>query len=754
MESKNDRLRAGRLPQLGALKDVAGQDESVARVTLSDLWFTLWKRRILVIVVVVLVFGADVSYTFLRKPVYESVVQLQYDSSKSGSLGVEEAITQTLSSGDADVHLQTQVMILQSETVFMAVIKNLDLVHNPAFVPKKDFLREVKTSDPEKMTPKQREYLLLRFRKAVKVSVLPRTQVIEVRFRSEDPQLAAAVANELLEAYSEQNFRARFQGAMQVSQWLSKQMDDLKGNAVDAQRRLAAFEKSNNILGTDEKDNIATDRLKQLNLQCVDAEVDRILKEARYRMAQSGNPELLAAVVPSTSLQVLRTQEAELNSQLAQLEAKYGSGYPKVQELRVQLAKQRAAIKDEVRNVGERLRDEYMAATRSENMLRGQLNEQKQEVYKLNDGAASLATLKHEVDSSQALSDMLELKLKEAGVTAGLSSANISVIERGTVPHTPIVPRTALNLALGIPLGLFFGAAMAFLRESFDDAAHTSDQIEQWTSLPALASLPYVEDQGFAGGKPDGAGGGISVMLDAPQSVLAEAYRGLRTSILFSMVDSQPRTILFTSSYPSEGKTTSSVNCAIALAQKGAKVLLVDGDIRRPSVHRRFGIDSDRGLSGLLAARNAKDEADCLRSPLASLPNLQVLTSGPRPPNPGEMLASRRMMDKLNEWREEYDHVVIDSPPIMLVSDPLVLSTQVDAVVLVSRAGLTRKKALQRSVELLRRAHASVLGVVLNAANMSLEHYYSGPYRYYRHYNYTQGYYASDEKHDSERQDG
>ena len=265
--------------------------------------------------------------------------------------------------------------------------------------------------------------------------------MVEIRFRSSDPVLATDAANSIIDEYMQRNFHVRVDGTMQVSQWLSRQMDEIRASTTAAQQKLADFQRQNNLLGTDESDNIVTDRLKQLNDELTQAEADRIVKEGRYRLARSGNPELIASVVPSTTLQVLRTQEADLRAQYAQMSAKFGNGYPKVRELQSQLASLESAINAEGGNIETRLANEYDAAAKAEAMIRDDFEKQKQEAYKLNENVAQYAILKHEVESGQQLYDTLQLKVKEAGITSGLASSYVSVVDRAQIPDKPVEPR-------------------------------------------------------------------------------------------------------------------------------------------------------------------------------------------------------------------------------------------------------------------------------------------------------------------------
>jgi capsular exopolysaccharide synthesis family protein len=705
---------------------------------LLEIWRILAKRKFVVFAFLALCLLAASTYSVLKRPVYEAVARVHIDPTQSTNMGLEDLMEQTLSSTDSNSRIQTQVKILESDTVALQVMQQWKLPGTLGYG-----MPTIKPgTNVADLSPLDREKLLKTFHRKLKVQVLPNTQLVEVHFRNPDPKLATNIANSLVDSYIERNFQSRYQATTQVSDWLSKQMEELKTRASTAQDELARFQEQHNILGADENDNIVTERLRQLNQQLTDAEADRILKEARYRLASSGNPELVAAVVPSTTLQVLRTQQAELRSQYAQLSTKFGSGYPKVPELQGQLAKLDGEIDAEVKNIGRRIEDEYQSALQAENMIRSRFDAQKQEAYALNSATTGYAILKHEVESSRDLYDSLQLKLKEAFVTAGLSSTNVSIVDRAAIPGKPVSPDVPVNLALGLFGGLLGGVALAFVWESLDDTITTSDDVEI-AKLPSLGSIPWVQAKPYRPVSEMASRNGHGLfMLKRPQSNAAEAIRSLRSTLLLASFDRQPRIIVVTSGFPQEGKTTTSTNFALALAQKGARVLLVDADMRRARVHQEFDLATNRGLSTLLSGSSGPES---VQKPLPELPNFSVLPAGPKPPAPAEMLASRRMQQVIQGWAAEYDHVLIDTPPVFPVTDALVLASLADTVLLVVRSGFTRKKALERMRDSLARINANVAGVVLNGVNLKLEHYYSGPYRYGYKNRYYDGYYNNEE---------
>jgi capsular exopolysaccharide synthesis family protein len=698
------------------------------QLSLVDLWQMLVRRRAVILGFAAAIIGLAAVYAFLKMPVYEGVARLQIDPNRSASLGLDDS-EKALSQVDVDGRVKTEVAIIQSNTVAMQVMESLGMYTNPHFAGK-DAVKD-SVQDLSQLNPSQRQRLLERFNGSLTVKVLPSTQVVEIRFRSSDPVLATAAANSIIDEYMRRNFHVRVDGTMQVSQWLSRQMDEIRASTTAAQQKLADFQRKNNLLGTDESDNIVTDRLKRLNEELTQAEADRIVKEGRYRLARSGDPELIASVVPSTTLQVLRTQEADLQAQYAQMSAKFGNGYPKVRELQSQLARLESAIKTEGGNIETRLTNEYDAAAKTEAMVRDEFEQQKGEAYKLNENVAQYAILKHEVESGQQLYDSLHLKLKEAGVTSGLASSYVAIVDRAQIPDRPVEPRKALYLALGLGGGLFGGLLLGLILDSFDDTVRTSEELESVTSLPELSSVPFLA----ALSRKQTKGTSLSNLLvpeSTPISVRerncpgGEAYRALCSGILLSSLDNPPKVLVVTSALPGEGKSTVSCNLATALAQGGRRVLLVDADLRCSSIDRHLGISKEPGLSNMFTT----ELTECPHNqPFAKLPNLHVVPAGFRPAGPTEILASAKMQRLVAGWRKEYDHIIVDTPPMLPFADALVLSARADGVILVTRSGVSRRKALTRALDVLSRSGANVLGFVLNAVRRP-EYYYEYPESY------------------------
>jgi succinoglycan biosynthesis transport protein ExoP len=700
------------------------------QLSIADIWRVFAKRKFSILGFAAVVLGLVAVYTFLKTPLYEGMARLQIDPGRSASLGLDDS--EKVASTDVDSRVKTEVTIIQSNTVAMQVIRALQLYAKPKFADQE--MTSIVLKDADELTASQRRRLLDKFNDSLTVKVIPNTQVVEIRFRNPDPTLATDAANSIIDEYMQRNFHTRVDGTAQLSQWLSRQMEEVRASTTGAQQKLAEFQKEHNLLGADESDNVVTNRLKQLNEELTQAEADRIVKEGRYRMARAGNPVLIDSAVPNTTLQVLRTQQADLQAQYAQLNAKFGGGYPKLRELQTQLDQVKSAIDNEGANIETRLANEYDAAAKAERMIRDDFEKQKEEAYRLNEHVAQYAILKHQVESGQQLYDTLQLKVKEAGITSGLNSSYVSVVDRAQLPDKPVEPRKALYLALGLGGGLFGGLVLGLILDSFDDTLRTSEEAEMVMALPELVSIPFLSPLakkdhkqlspanllGLQGSELN------SISVLKPHCPGGEAYRALGSVILLSCLDNPPKVLVVTSAMAGEGKSTISCNLAAALAQRGRRVLLVDADLRSASIQKQLGMRS--GGTTVFATGATQYSR---YQPVKSLPTLHVVPTGFRPTDPQETLDTTRVKQLMEAWSVEYDHVIIDTPPVLLFADVLVMSARADCVLFVTRSGKSRAKASLRARDVLSRSGAHILGFVMNGAKHQ-EYYYEYPSEYKR----------------------
>lgn len=741
----NNELRSHETVELlkpfgSTLYNVLPAQESMLREYLR----VLIKRKWLVIACIVGIFAVVAIASLRQTPIYEASGQIVINKADSNLVMFKDSMPVVDYYDPTD--LDTEVRILQSDLLALQVIRALNLDKRPEFGGHGEQKEPNLVADQLQNDSARVSSLLGAFKGGLRVALIPNTRIIEIHYVSADPQLAASVVNTLANTYVEQNFKTKFESTMQASDWLSKQLVDLQMKVETSQEKLVEYQKQHEILGNDEKQNITTEKLDELNRELTAAESDRMGKEAIYRQTQSSDPEVVRAAIIADSaggggfhlVDGLRQQQATLKIQIAELSTQFGPSYPKVAQLNNELKETDRQLQLEIDKAVDHLRGQYMAALQRENMLRDSFDKQKQEANKLNESAIQYSLLKREVESNRTLYEGLLEKLKEAGVTAGLRSNNFRITNPARVPQSPIEPNIPRNLAFALVLGVISGVGLAFLLENMDNTVRTPEQAQALAALPSLGMIPL-------GSKSSGYNSAASrlaltsskeavemVTQVRPQSQMAESYRALRTSLLLSNLGAPPKVIMVTSARPQEGKTTTSINTAIVLAQKGVRVLLIDADLRRPSVHKTLGLGPRSGLSNVLTG-SANMQQAISASPI--LPNLWILPAGTPPPNPAELLASSNMKDLVDGLRDQYDHIVIDTPPTLSVTDAVVLSSRADATILVIRSGQTTKQALRRARDILMQVNAHVAGVLLNAVDLTSPDYY-----YYYEY---QGKYTS-----------
>lgn len=713
-------------PQPSLPADSQSKILAIGERSLMDVWRVLTKRRYVILSVTLLCFAGAVWHAYSTPPVFEtaSTIEIKPSSLNNSSLDLE---------ADEDiVALQTEVQVIQSDSVLYQTAQSIDLIRVVRQGEAKKGQAPPSPSAP--ITPLERHIMIGIMRQGLTIGIIPNTRILSIRYSGTDPVLAASIVNGLVDTYSDEGLRISFERTAHVSDWLEKQLNNLKQDAANAQRQLADYQKAHNIVGTDQNSNLTVQTLEKISSELDDAEADRIMKEARMRDFDAMKPDMMALMSDDSTIATLYSQLTEMQNQRVQMATRLGPKHPAMQQLDFQIGKLQSQINKEIDLARRQVQDEYQAAVQLESALRGRLGAQEDAAYKLNEDVAQYSMLRHQAELSRTLYDTLQTNLKEATINAGMSAANITIVDRAEVPITPVSPARSKTALLGLFAGLVVSCVVAFVIESIDDRLRTSEEVENASTLPSLAAIPHIAL--VVGRKKSEASEDIPaasaqaqhqmIALWDPQSNAAEAYRSMRSSLLLSSIDNPPRVILVTSSFPSEGKTTTSLNLAVVLAQRGERVLLVDADLRRGSLNRVFALPSQGfGLSSVLTHAAAHPQ---IPAPLPQLPTLHVLPTGPRPPNPAEMLSSNRMEEQMREWARQFDRIVIDSAPLLAVSDTQTLAVRSDAVILVARAGVTRKRALLRSRDLLWRVNAPVSGVVVNDVDLRLENFYT--YRY------------------------
>ncbi len=724
-------------------------------ITLQDLFRVLTRRRRIIALSVVSVLLVGILYCVLRARRYDAVADLAINPEGSNSLDMGE-ITANLGAGGLgfEEKLGTQVRILKSKSLAWTVVEELRLDKDATLNMRNERFHlgppacGASYQNTDKIPAECRDVILDSFAKSLTVESIPRTQAVEITFRSTNPAVAREVVNHLASAYTRRVFMTRYDDTMKASDWLQGQLGQIKAAAEDAQARLSKFQRDTGIFGTDENDNLVLSKLDDLSKELTDAEADRILKEAQYRIALSGNPELMGTIVPDSVLPVLRGQEADLKNKLAQANSEYGANYPAVVQLRNQLQQVDTSLHKETADIQERFRTSYQISADTEKQMRAAFDRQKQIAYNMSEGLDQYGILKREVEANNDLYNDLQKQLKEAGVLVSLRAATVDAIDLATLPTKTAEPKIPLVLALSLICGFGLGTGLAFAAENLDEIIRDPDEFDTLTTIPLFGVIPHMKPERRKQNDQealrlrDHEEAAITV-LQRPQSMEAEAFRALRTSLQLASAGTPPKVVLISSTLPGEGKTTVSLNLAAALSHQGKRVLLVDGDLRAGTLGTQMNISTNSGLSAALAG--AGDWRDSILIP-PGVPNLSVLQAGKRPPNSAELLGSAQMKQFLDQWKVEYDHVIIDSPPILLVTDAVLISQWVDVVLLVSRIGITPRSAFRRATDVLRTANSEITGRIVNDISISSNRYgYGYAYGYGSAYGSKNGYFKDTE---------
>lgn len=504
------------------------------------------------------------------------------------------------------------------------------------------------------------------------------------------------------------------------------------------------YERKNQIWELDDKSNVATQRLSDLNKELTEAQNERMKKQALYDFAKSADSDSVPELRTDAVLQDLYKKRSEVSGQYSDALTQYGPNFPKVLRLQAQVKETDQLIDNEKKAIIAQMGNDYNAARQRELLLSQALEQQKAEANQMSERLVEYNILKREAEANKALYDGMLTKLKEANIAGALKSSNIRVVDAAMVPSYPTRPARTRNIALAFIVGLVGGIGLALLREYLDNTVKTPDDIETLARLPSLAVVPSFSEtngngkRGLLKGVVSTNGHDKRIELVAqhlPKSQMSEAFRALRTALLLSQADHPPQVILVTSALPREGKTTAAANLAVTLAQLGDKTLLIDADLRKPGVGRLLNMTDGKyaGLSSYLAGVSS---LDLVTVPHPAIANLAAIPTGPLPPNPADLLSSHKLADAIAELRTKFKFIVIDSPPIMAATDAVILSVQADGVLLVVRSGETPKEAFTRTRDLLTSVKCRMLGVVLNAVDSSAPDYYYS----YRYYPYSYGY--------------
>lgn len=777
------------LDQLASNSSIRGSWQKEEHdLELRDILRTLKRRKYIVAVALAIGLALAVLYVSFSQKKYSSTATIELNKQSGNDLGLADLTggMQGIEGGtEMTADLLTEQAVITSDNTALGVIERLKLYKVPPYaIPPalKGQTTPLQTEQglPLDEAPLERERILGIFRSRLNVQIVKGTRLLNVTYTDTDPNRSAAIANAVIEVYTDEYTQARYDATSKASSWLSDQLADLKAKVQDSQAKVAEYQRESGLAGmtlspgaagnpqssgsVTASDSVPMERLVELNRELTNAEVSRIAKQAIYKMTQTQDPEVVigigssslvstfgagSVVSPDSAemslLQQLRQQQAQLKIELAEAKTNYGQKNPLILQLQNKENELNQQISLELSRIRARAKNDLDLATLAEQGIQKKVADQTQEVNEVNRKADQLVLLQEEALSSRSLYQDLYSKLEEASVTAGIRASNITLVNPARSPVQPSFPRTKRTLALGGVMGLLFGVIGAFSWDYFDDSLTAPEELEHITAIPAIAAIPDFTKKGSTisryglvakSQKPE-----VTTLdawvVRAPNSRIAEAYRTFRTALMLSQAERPPKTVLLTSSSPEDGKSTTCFNIAAAFAIQGDRVLCLDADLRRPSAHRLFDCANDAGLSNCLSG--GMDYRSALKAS-PGIDTLFLLPAGPPPPNPSELIGSTRFADLLNELEKDFDYIFIDSPPALVVTDAQLIASKADGYIIVLRSGKTTKRILQRALALVRTSKAKALGIVVNAVDGDSAAGYG-----YGYYGKGGGYYVEDQ---------
>jgi len=665
-------------------------------------------------------------YTIRQPRVFEATCSLVIESSAPQVLeGVKDVIEMAASSRE---FYATQYRIIRSREIAQMVIDRLALASDPTYGGNADGSKQ----------PDQ-EVMLERLLTAVKVVGVRESRIANILVRDVNPARATRIANAFADIYIERNLDFKLEGARSAGSWLGEQTVGLRKQLETSEMDLYRFRKERNLLdvGLDDKMGMTRQNLQSLNSKITDAKAKRIEIESIRKLILAAKNDIreresLPEIRDNPVVQKLRENYLDLLKLKADLESRYGEKHPKIDTIQQQLAAIQRDYAKELDDVLRAFDKRYEALVETENSLNKWMSHEKQQALELSKLETEFRPLARDAENNAKVYSLINQRHKEINLTGMLRANNVRILDRATPPRLAVSPIMPLNLAVGAVLGLLWGLILAFVVESLDNTIKTPEAAEEIVGAPLLGVVPMLSQsrQHLIADAPER---DLAVFKD-PTSLAAEACRSIRTNMLFISAQKEFALFSVTSPGPQDGKTTVAINLAVTMAQAGGRVLLIDTDMRKPRVHKSFGIKSDKGISSVIAGDIQLKDA-IFKS---EVPNLDVLPCGPMPPNPAELLHTERFRQVLSQCRSNYDRVVMDSPPIAPVTDPAIIGSVTDGVVLVLRAGHTTREAAQFARRQLGDAGARILGIVINQTDRKGIGYgygygYYSPYgRYYR----------------------
>jgi len=722
--------------------DEHGDEET--GLDLKQIWRVLRQRMFTILIIALLVFAAAAFKTLTTQPIYRATAKLQIDSDKSVNVLTYDVEAQPNNTNDKDFY-QTQYELLQSRSLARRVIDELNLYpqlenSEPNLVKLffADTWTQIKTfifdkeqtveSKPVELGEYPIEDLFL---SGLTVEPVKNSRLVLVHYNSTDPAKSVQSVNTLTKHFINTNLERRVESTTYAKDFLEEQLVLTKSRLEESETKLVAYAKEKQIINLGEKNqDLSFDRLVTLHGALTAAEQKRIATESLFRQSRSGDKAaFLTANLDTPAIQTIKQNHAALEAEYQEKLQFYQPEYPLMQELNEKIKALQGQLNKEIATAKDGLEAQYLAAKQEEDALRKELEQQKNTTLDIRDKSIRYNTLEREVETNRNLYEGLLQRIKEVGVAGNIEKNNITIIDSAILPFKKFSPNTQKELQQGVLLGIFLGVAVAFLLEFLDDRLKSKDDLERLLKIPVIGLIPRAKGKDTQS---------VALLSHSdPRSALGEAYRSVRTNLLFATREGAPKILQVTSALPSEGKSSTATNLATTFAQAGKKILLVDCDLRKPVLHQRFKLENTEGMSNFLTMQ--AEAVKLIRS--TEISNVYIITSGPLSPNPAELLLSERMGDLLKLVPTEFDMIILDSPPIMGLADALILSNWASATLLVTAFGESRKKPLQDAFQRLKHVNAHVLGTLITKVKSG-----GGGYGY--HYNYDYHYtYGTDKSH-------
>ncbi|MEZ5645285.1 MAG: polysaccharide biosynthesis tyrosine autokinase [Burkholderiaceae bacterium] len=741
-----------------ALRDERATEAEDDGLDLRDLLRVVRKHKWMLIAVTLLCGVIAAVHSLRATPMYSATALVQIDRTAQRVVAFGRDVDAEQNYWDDGSQLQTQIELLKSRALAERVIdemglnrrqpqgdtlpgtpasagSNLDALtsQTPAPATDKSFIDRLLDNYRQLGTPATKDEQVLNrdgaiesFRGSVSIEPVRDSRLVNIVVVNSNAELSARIANTMARTFMSMNLERRLESSNYARGFLEDQIRVTKAKLEESERVINDYAKRNQILTLDDRTEVATQGFASISAALSRAEEERIKAESVYNEVLR-HPESAPQVLDNGAVQTFKEQRAKLQAEYTVNEAVFKPDFPRMVQMRAQIAELDARIRGEINIVLGSVKAQFEAARKQETLLRERLAQSRAEVQVVQDRSVDLNLMRREMETNRQVYDSLLQRLKEVSVTGGLTTNNISVVDEARAPLFPYSPQPGRYALIGMGLGLLLGLGLAFLRETMDDSIKSADEIEQQYGLPLLGLIPLVRKKAMRGGQL------AALVHDDPRGAFAEAYRSMRTALQFSTPEGAPKVLMVTSCGKGEGKSTTAISLAINFAQLGKPVLLIDADMRNPSVHKVMQIPNESGLSNFLSGDNASSTL----IQHTRLANVSVLTAGPTPPDPVELLSGPRLMMLLEKAQSQgYAQVIIDSPPLLGIADAIVLGNQIPHMVFAIKAGETRRSAIKDSMRRLRHSGILPMGVVLTHVSDKHGAEYGYGYGYGNYYGY------------------